>query len=306
MAQAAVLENYVCEDADLFVRKSGLSRQQFAEDHVVAGRPVILTDAMRGWAAQNWSPAMFAERFGERKVIVGLGKEWRKLTVSGLAKVMTQSPVPLRRLGPSPYTLYLRNCHIGRVFPELLADFQISPLFDSNWLTQWPLKESFPFSSKELTELFLGPPGAMGPVVHQDAYLTHAWISQVYGKKVVWMLPPDAEGMYPHPTNQGHSLLNDLEFPDSERFPDFDKTKVLSTVLSPGETIFIPAGWWHTAECATSSISLSGNFADASNYGLLSKRFTLKRYQGRKDRSAAWMNRAALSAHGAICRLREM
>ncbi len=298
--------NYVNKGDDLFTRRAGLSRQEFTEEYVLAGRPVIVKDAMQGWTANAWTPKMFAERFGDRKVIVGLGKEWRKLTMSGMAKVMIQSPVPARRLGPSPHTLYLRNCHIGKVFPELLSEFEIAPIFGINWLTQWPLKDSFPFSSKELTELFLGPPGAMGPVIHQDAYLTHAWISQIYGTKIIWMVPPDAEGMYPHPTNLGHSMLNDFEHPDRERFPDFDKTKVLSTVLSPGETIFVPAGWWHTAECVTSSISLSGNFADASNFALMRKRFTLKRFQGKKSRSSTFMNQAALSIHGAICRLREM
>ena len=288
-------------------REQALTPQVFAREYVSRGRPVVLLNAMEGWSAAQWTPEMFAQRFGDRKLIVGFGKQWRKLSMAAMVRVVQTSPVPTRRLGPSLYTLYLRNRHMGTDFPELLNDFEISSHFEPNWLAQWPLSKSFPFSSKELVEFFMGPPGAMGPTIHQDAYLTHAWISQIYGTKRVWMVSPQCKGnMYPDPAKKTHSLLIDLEFPD-EKFSEFDPTEVASVLLSPGETIFIPSGWWHTAECVTASISLSGNFANSTNFSDVSRLFTLPRFQKCKHpRLGQLLNRVALTMHGSACRLRQL
>ncbi len=40
----------------------------------------------------------------------------------------------------------------------------------------------------------------------------------------------------------------------------------LRVVLHPGETLFIPAGWWHTTETFEESVTVGGNFVDRSNW----------------------------------------
>jgi hypothetical protein len=262
---------------------------------------------MESWPALAWTPQMFAERFGDRKVIVAYGRGWRKMQMGALVNLLAQAQVPSRRLGPSPYTLYLRNRHIGVDFPELLSDFTISAYFTPNWLAQWPLKESLPFAKKELIELFIGPPGAMGLKIHQDAHMTHAWVSQVFGQKRVWAVSPEARcSVYPDPANKFHSMLNDLEDPDPERFPLFDRSEVISTLLSPGETIFIPAGWWHTAECVTASISLSGNFANETNFAEFRQTMVLPRFQKTPGIAGRACNHGLLGLHELTCRVRRL
>ena len=74
-------------------REQTLSQREFAQEYVRQNRPVVLTGAMEGWRAATWTPQMFAERFGERKVIVSYGKQWRKLSMSALVRVVLTSPV---------------------------------------------------------------------------------------------------------------------------------------------------------------------------------------------------------------------
>jgi hypothetical protein len=282
-------------------REKGISMARFEQQYVIPRVPVVLCDAMDGWQALQWTPESLAGRLGERKVFVAYGSDWRKMTLSSLVSTSRHFAPVVLRTGTSQYSLYLRNRHIGIDFPELLGEFEIPRYFAPNWLAQGPLSRRFPFHSKELTEFFLGHPGARGPVIHQDAYRTHAWVGQIYGRKTVWMLPPDAPTcFYPCPDKPNHSLLNDFEFPDRDRFPEYDSRQVLRTTLTPGETLFIPSAWWHTAECETTSISLSGNFANRTNWDEFSAAFWLFR-QGRRRWYHRLVNRFQLQCHGQIC-----
>jgi histone arginine demethylase JMJD6 len=97
--------------------------------------------------------------------------------------------------------------------------------------------------------------------------MTHSWLTQVYGKKRVWMISPQqGEFVYQSGDEADISEVNSVKAPDLERYPLFAKTKILTSVLHPGETLFIPAGWWHTTECLTTVVSVSGNFVNGSNY----------------------------------------
>ena len=286
------------------VERKCLAQAAFTRDYIGRSRPVVLSDATAGWAARSWTPEILAARFGDRKMIVAYGKQWRKMPLQAFVQASKQLQPVFRRSGPSRYSLYIRNRHIGVDFPELLGDFVIPRYFIPNWLATGPRSREMPFSGKGLIEFFLGHPGATGPSIHQDTYHTHAWVSQLYGRKKVWMAAPDASWFYPDPEKPTHSLLNDFEFPDRGLFPKFDPNVVVQTVLEPGETLFIPAGWWHTAECETTSISLSGNFVNRSNWSNFSGSFCLpsQRKPGARHRV---FNSYLLGWHGLACRFRE-
>ena len=282
-------------------RINGLSPEKFLTNNVMPRRPVVLLDAMDGWKASAWTPEMFARKFGERRVIVAYGSQWRKMLVSDLVRTVEQVPNLFAPRADSPFVIDLRNRHIGEDFPELMEDFTISGFFSSNWLAEWPLKRYLPFADKASIELFIGGVGAMGLKIHRDAHMTHAWISQLYGTKRIWLVAPEYDTcMYPDPGNRFWSLINDLERPNLSIFPLFRQATVLSTLLTPGETIFLPAGWWHTAECTSASISLSGNFANASNFAELRQSMVLGRFR-KPSRAMRILNQSALWFHERAC-----
>jgi ribosomal protein L16 Arg81 hydroxylase len=53
---------------------------------------------------------------------------------------------------------------------------------------------------------------------------------------------------------------------DLEKYPLFAKAQPAVFVLEPGETLFIPSGWWHTTQMLSPSISLSCNVGNATNW----------------------------------------
>ena len=61
---------------------------------------------------------------------------------------------------------------------------------------------------------------------------------------------------------QNVSVLDDVEHPDLMRFPLFAQATPIRCELHPGETLFVPAGWWHTARILSPSITVSANTAN--------------------------------------------
>jgi ribosomal protein L16 Arg81 hydroxylase len=49
----------------------------------------------------------------------------------------------------------------------------------------------------------------------------------------------------------------DAEHPDVEVFPEFAEAAAKEVVLSPGEALFIPVGWWHHIRALEVSINLA-------------------------------------------------
>lgn len=57
----------------------------------------------------------------------------------------------------------------------------------------------------------------------------------------------------------------DIERPDLARYPLFQDVKVLEVVVEPGETMFLPLGWWHQVTGLDLSLSLSYTNLDVPN-----------------------------------------
>ena len=113
----------------------------------------------------------------------------------------------------------------------------------------------------------IGGIGGRFPVMHFDGANDHATITQIYGdKEFIVYAPEDTPNLYPNPKRGNHSLVDDPYQQDLERFPLLSKATQCSGVLGPGDTVFVPCGWWHTARALAPSISVGMNTLDDSNW----------------------------------------
>jgi hypothetical protein len=78
--------------------------------------------------------------------------------------------------------------------------------------------------------------------------------------------PTDSEYLYPSEKRANHSQVDDPQNQDLERFPLLAKATQYRTVLKPGEMVFVPCRWWHTARALSPSISVGTNLLDESNW----------------------------------------
>jgi histone arginine demethylase JMJD6 len=89
---------------------------------------------------------------------------------------------------------------------------------------------------------------------------------QIEGVKEYVAFPPDSQ-RFVYPQNPGSNVSQmDIENPDYNRYPLFRHADGFRFELYPGETLFVPAGWWHTARILTPSITISVNGVNAPNW----------------------------------------
>jgi hypothetical protein len=243
-------------------RRCRLTYSEFECDFLKPHRPVVISGALDRWKAINWTPGYFREQFPDHKLNVD-GTDYRMAEFIEL--VLNSSDE-----NPAPY---LRNALIDRFLPELLPDIRPLPeYFSPNWLEG-------PFSQllrsrlhNGSAELYIGGAGGRFPFLHFDSWHTHAFLCQLYGRKEFTAYAPDQTPyLYVRPDRYNQSLIPDIENPDCEKYPLFAHARAVRFYLDPGEILFIPPGWWHTAKILSPSITVSVNRANASNWSALTR-----------------------------------
>ena len=257
-------------------KRANVSPQEFFRDYMVPRRPLVLTDMLSKWPALGkWTPEFFAERWPD-KTFEMEGKTWK--LGEFIAAVLASDPA-----NPAPY---LRNQVLREHFPELWEDVRPdNPYFGRNWMQRAFRNAVFRelFHRGSAIELYIGGNGRGFPVLHWDGYHTHAFLMQFHGRKEFFVYGPDqTKFLYPREDCPNISLCADIKNVDLEKYPLFSKAKPAVFVLEPGETLFIPSGWWHTTQMLSPSISLSTNIGNSSNWAdmrrdLVSSSSTLNR-----------------------------
>jgi histone arginine demethylase JMJD6 len=246
-------------------RRASLSSAEFAEQYLYPHKPVVITDALRGWRAlSRWSPEFFKREFADMRFSIEDGARGTgDFTMSSFIDRVIASD----ETNPAPY---FRNQVFQEMFPSLVNDIDSLPSYLSpNWMSEHFLLKSVQRSLNRggAMEIYIGGKGGAFPYLHYDGMATHAFLLQIYGEKRFILYGPDQEEfLYPSKARPNHTQIPDLDHVDLARFPLFAKAKAIRFVLAPGEMVFIPHRWWHTTKMLSPSISLSVNVLNSSNW----------------------------------------
>ncbi|KAJ3901756.1 hypothetical protein F5879DRAFT_967044 [Lentinula edodes] len=174
--------------------------------------------------------------------------------------------------------LYLAQHNLIRQFPDLNRDIVIPDYVYT--CPQPPLdypQYKPPGNDEQLViNTWLGPLGTISPA-HTDPYFN--LYVQIVGRKTIWLAPPsvnrfmyafDGDEVYESPnpaSNKDNPSMSNTSrvdvfttLKDEGRFPDFWSNVVpqaISTILEPGDMLFIPPGWWHAMRSEETSFSVS-------------------------------------------------
>jgi hypothetical protein len=225
-----------------------LSAEEFATRCVRGCRPVVLTGHTRDWPAlARWSPADLKQRFGHLEVDIQSDRDrdtnYERNKLRLVQRVNLGAFVDRVVQGALSNDSYLTaNNELLRrpEFASLLDDVgSLPPLCDRSQLA-------------EHSSFWFGPGGTVTPLHHDTLMLFH---TQVVGRKR-WRLVSPLE--WSRVYNQHHVFSEvDLERPDPARFPAFGEASVIEVIVEPGETMFLPLGWWHRVTSLDVSLSFS-------------------------------------------------
>jgi histone arginine demethylase JMJD6 len=260
-----------------------LGRQRYVREYVDPLKPVIITGALEHLPARSkWTFDFFQDHYGHLPLEV----DGRQLSMAQLIAEVVASTLH----APAPY---LRNYSIKLLPGALQSDIAPMPSCTRpNWLDHPLVKVRW---SLTFPELYIGGKGARFPVLHYDGLHTHAFLMQIQGvKEYIGFAPDQTPYMYGRvgPEQPNISDINDMENWDTNRFGLFGNAKGVRFTLHPGETLFMPAGWWHTARILSPSITISINGVNAANWSDFRK--DLSRYYMTGSRLPPWLVNAYL------------
>ncbi len=235
-----------------------LGYDAFVRDYVHGNRPVVVRNAAAAWPAiRTWTPDYFKTRFGSKMVQVSYDE---KMSFTDFIDSVIASTH--EKPGPYMYRLFLHE-QLPEVLPDLAP--QNPYAFPRRYAS--PLMMEYWRRPDGYLKLLIGGVGGRFPVMHFDGENAHATVTEIYGdKEFLVYAPSDTPYLYPSPERSNHSLVEDPQNQDLERFPLLAKATQYRAVLKPGDMVFVPCGWWHTARALSPSISVGMNILDRSNW----------------------------------------
>lgn len=215
--------------------------------HYATNTPLFLPGYARDWpAARKWTPAFFAERFGDVEIEHVEGREadpdydMHTATLSRRAPLRDYIARVLAAGETNDLYLVANNHNLDR--PELGA------LWDD---VRFPEGILDPRRRRGCASLWIGPAGTVTPLHHDTSNILFV---QLHGRKRFRLAPPvetsllrGARAMY---------AAFDPEHP--ERAPEVD-ARFATVDVGPGDALFLPVGWWHHVRALDVSVSLAMN-----------------------------------------------
>jgi cupin-like protein len=215
----------------------------FGERYAPRGRPLILCDSLRDWPRFEWTFENLVRLLGSKYVL----SDGRALTLiplkDYLERVARNDPVPFK-LG-FPLTRELRERYR---YPKGYAP------------------EQFFRKSQEMICAFGDAQSTQGygaaTVWHRD--MADNFLVQLIGTKRVMLAPPsDALYLYLKKMPPTHSNVEfdysavNPQAPDMYQHPLFTRVSVVTCTLDPGDTLYIPCGWFHNVQNLSPSCAIN-------------------------------------------------
>ena len=226
--------------------RADLSAEDFRAQHLVPQSPVILPDLADDWPAKQWTWASLTERFGKIEVEVcertdggSLGRDRKNHNVKRtFAHVIQHSHAPTP--GTEVYLTAPNQAVEGGPLKGLLED--VTPT--RGYLAPARLHDS--------TSVWVGPATAFTPCHHDTADIQ---LTQLIGRKRIWLAPPEEVELADY--GEGFWAGVDLTDDDALFEADLEQAAIFQCDVRPGDTLFIPCGWWHQVQSLEAGLTLT-------------------------------------------------
>lgn len=240
-----------------------ISAEQFKKNYYQTNIPLVVKDLAKDWPAYTkWNWSYFKQLVGNKKV--GL---YNNIKSDAYTPINTADDyktfgeyIDMVSNGPAAWRIFLFN--IFDHAPELIKDFTWPEHLMKGFVKKYPM-------------LFTG--GATSIThMHFDIDVSHILHTQFIGKKRVLLFPyQEQHKLYRKPfevlsladfSNYSDETKSKLDF---EKFPALKLAKGYEVILEHGDTLFMPAGYWHHMEYIESGFAMSLRALQPNIFGKL-------------------------------------
>jgi len=211
-------------------RVENITPPDFQTIYMGPNRPVVFKDLASSWpATKKWTPEYLKQKYGDLQVKVYNASYAKpgKHYMSSLKTMPFKEYLHLVTTCSEDLRLFLFD--MLREAPELRGDLMLPSVADG--------------FSKRFIFLFFGCKSSVTPM-HCDVDMAYLFHTVFYGKKRVVLFPwEESKNLYKHPFNTRSYV--DVDNPDFEKFPRLRDVTGYQETLYPGETLFIPSGYYH-------------------------------------------------------------
>ncbi|KAK4747488.1 hypothetical protein SAY87_014074 [Trapa incisa] len=240
-------------------RKDGMSPEVFNRDYD-GKKPVLLKGLADTWPARTtWTIDNLLLNHGEKALRISQ-KSVKKMSMK------LRDYVSYMNIQHDEDPLYIFEDKFGEIIPELLKDYDVPCLFQEDFFNVLDEDQRPPYRW-----LIIGPERS-GASWHIDPALTSAWNTLLVGRKRWAMYPPGKVplGVTVHVNDEDGDV--NVETPSSlqwwlDYYPLLvDEDKPIECTQLPGETIFVPSGWWHCVLNLETTVAVTQNFVNPKNF----------------------------------------
>lgn len=224
-----------------------ISANNFKGKYYNAMKPLVIKNLSKDWPAyKKWTWDYFIDIVGEKKVGVYNNIKSDAYTPINTADDYMKFGDYLKKVKAGPLDLRIFLFNIFQHAPQLISDFT------------WPehLLKGF---VKKFPMLFVGGQGSVTHI-HFDIDMSHILHTQFIGRKRVLLFPYDEQFKLYRKPWEVLSLANFADYNNSfdyENFPAVKLAKGYEVILEHGDTLFMPAGYWHHMEYIEGGFAMS-------------------------------------------------
>ncbi|XP_042023312.1 F-box protein At1g78280-like isoform X1 [Salvia splendens] len=240
-------------------RKENMSFEEFHMDYDCL-KPVMISGLADNWPARkSWTSEELLLKYPETKFRISQ-RSSKKVSMK------FKDYVSYTQVQHDEDPLYIFSDEFGEVAPDLLKEYSVPHIFKEDYFDVLDIDQR-----PSYRWLIIGPERS-GASWHVDPGLTSAWNTLLCGRKRWALYPPGRVplGVTMHVNENDGDV--DIEGPSSlQWWLDFypllaDADKPIECTQLPGETIYVPSGWWHCVLNLETTIAVTQNFVNSKNF----------------------------------------
>jgi hypothetical protein len=224
-----------------------ISPEDFKKKYYNTMKPLVIKGLAKKWPAyRKWNWDYFIETVGDKEVGVYNNIKSDSYTPINTADDYMKFGDYLRRVKRGPLDLRIFLFNIFQHAPQVVNDFAWPDELMKGFVKKYPM-------------LFVGGEGSVTHM-HFDIDMSHILHTQFAGKKRVLLFPHEEQHKLYRKPWEVLSLANYADYNNSfdyENFPAVKKAQGYEVILEHGDTLFMPAGFWHHMEYIESGFAMS-------------------------------------------------